>query len=290
MPDSPAATLKLPAAGPLLLTQISYEARLLLGNGRTVITCIGLPVIMLIGSTSHGHASPPVVAGRAIFGLTLVAWNFHGVRLVTARETGSLKRWQATPLPRWCYFTGRILATVAVSALAGAATVAVGVCLYHTQLTVGSALGVLIAFALGAAAWAAAATAATAVIPTADAAAPIFIAIYFPVIIISGVLGSISEPRWLSTLASYLPAKPLSAAAASALQHPSGNPIPAGHDLLILAIWAVAGLTAAIVTFRWEPHRPITKRCVRTRSHRPLVATPAPLPKSPDAPGTGSQR
>jgi ABC-2 type transport system permease protein len=256
MPDSPAAAHKLPATGPLLLTQIAYQARLLLANGRTVITCIGLPVIMLIGSTSHGHASPQVVAGRAIFGLTLVAWNFHGIRLVTAREAGILKRWRATPLPRWCYFSGRILATVAVAMLAGAATVAVGVCLYHTQLTAGAALGVLAAFALGAAAWAAAATAATSLIPTTDAAAPIFILIYFPVIIISGVLGSISEPRWLSTVASYLPARPLSDAATSALQHPGGTPLLAGHDLLTLAIWAAAGLAAAIITFRWEPHRP----------------------------------
>ena len=263
MPDNPTVTLKLPAAGPLLLAQIRYQARLLLSNGRTVVTCIGLPVLMLITSVSHGHISPSIVAGRAVFGLTLAAWNVHGVRLVTAREAGILKRWWASPLPRWCYFAGRVVATVAVGVLAGAATIAVAVFLYNTHLTADAALDVLIAFILGAAAWAAAATAATSVIPTVDAAAPIFILIYFPVVIVSGVLGAISEPHWLSTLATYLPAKPLAEAASSALHHAHGAPLLPGHDLLILAVWAAVGLAAAIVTFRWEPHRPATKRPAR---------------------------
>jgi hypothetical protein len=50
----------------------------------------------------------------------------------------------------------------------------------------------------GAFAAAAAATAVTALIPTVEAAAPTFLLIYFPVILVSGIFGSISEPHWLS--------------------------------------------------------------------------------------------
>jgi len=72
---------------------------------------------------------PPVLArpgcrasaGRATFGLTLTAWNTYGVRLVAARESGVLKRWRATPLPRWCYFLGRILATALIPTTEAAA-------------------------------------------------------------------------------------------------------------------------------------------------------------------------
>lgn len=60
------------------------------------------------------------------------------------------------------------------------------------------ALGALVAFVFGAFAWAAAATAVTALIPTVEAAAPTFLLIYFPVILVSGIFGSISEPHWLS--------------------------------------------------------------------------------------------
>src|ERR1035437_5399009 len=65
-------------------------------------------------------------------------------RLVAAREAGALKRWRAPPLPRWCYFLGRIIATSAVGALAGAVTVAVGVCFYHAIPTVEAATLILI--------------------------------------------------------------------------------------------------------------------------------------------------
>jgi len=48
---------------------------------------------------------------------------------------------------------------------------------------------------------------------------------YFPVIIISGVFGSISEPHWLFT---------------------------------------IGGMLAAIGVFRWEPRRPTQRRAART--------------------------
>jgi ABC-2 type transport system permease protein len=264
MPDTPAATVKLPAAGPLLAAQIRYQARLLLANGRTAVVCMGLPIILLVASgTGHEHPSASDAARFAVFGLTLTAWNAYGVRLVAAREAGVLKRWRATPLPRWCYFLGRVIATVAVAVLAGAATIGVAVLAYGTRLTAAAALAVLLAFILGAAAWAAAATALTSAIPTVEAAAPALILVYFPVIIVSGMIGSIGEPGWLASLARYLPAQPLIDAATSSLRHAQGTALLPAHDLITLAAWAAVGLAAAIATFRWEPHRPAQRRPAR---------------------------
>jgi ABC-2 type transport system permease protein len=254
---------RMPGAGRLLATQISYQARLL-ASGRAITIGVGLPVILLFASQgTHRHTGAAGIAGYAVFGLTLTAWNTYGVRLVAAREAGVLKRWRATPLPRWCYFLGRIVATVVVAVAAGAATVAAGVLLYGTHLTVSGALGALVAFVLGGFAWAATATALTAAIPTVEAAAPTLMLIYFPVIIISGIFGAISEPHWLATIASYLPAQPLVGAVASSLQHTAGHPLLPARDLVVLAVWAVAGLAAAIATFRWEPHRPAQRRPAR---------------------------
>ena len=258
-----AAAGRMPGGGRLLATQISYQARLL-ASGRAITIGVGLPVILLFASHgTHRQAGAAGIAGYAVFGLTLTAWNTYGVRLVAAREAGVLKRWRATPLPRWCYFLGRIVATVVVAVAAGAATVAAGVLLYGTHLTVSGALGALVAFVLGGFAWAATATALTAVIPTVEAAAPTLMLTYFPVIIISGIFGAISEPHWLATIASYLPAQPLVGAVASSLQHTAGHPLFPARDLVVLAVWAVAGLAAAIATFRWEPHRPAPRRPAR---------------------------
>ncbi len=116
---------------------------------------------------------------------------------------------------------------------------------------------------LGAFAWAATATALTAAIPTIEAAAPTLMLIYFPVIVISGIFGSISEPHWLATIASYLPAQPLAHAVATALGHTAGHPLLPARDLIVLAAWAVVGLAVAVATFQWEPHRPTQRRAAR---------------------------
>jgi ABC-2 type transport system permease protein len=260
----------MPSVARLLVAQVGYQARLL-ASGRAVIIGVGLPVILLIASHGHQNQTGAVdVAGYAAFGLTLTAWNTYGVRLVAAREAGVLKRWRATPLPHSCYFLGRIIATVVVAVVAGAATVVAAVLLYGTHLTVSAVLGALAAFVLGAFAWAATATALSAVIPTIETAAPTFMLTYFPVIIISGIFGAISEPHWLSTLARYLPAQPLVQAVGSALGHTSGHPLLPVRDLVVLAAWSVLGLAAAVATFQWEPHRPSQRRPSRVpRRTRP---------------------
>jgi ABC-2 type transport system permease protein len=261
------ASVRMPSVGRLLSAQISYQARLLAG-GRAVVIGVGLPVILLIASHgNHRTTSTADIAGYAAFGLTLTAWNTYGVRLVAAREAGVLKRWRATPIPHWCYFLGRILATVVVAVLAGAATVAAGVLLFGAHLSVSGALGALVVLILGATAWAASATAVTAVIPTLEAAAPTMMLVYFPIIIISGIFGAISEPHWLSTIASYLPAQPLVHALGTSLVHTTGHALFPARDLIVLAVWAVAGMAVAVATFRWEPHRP-TPRAVRRRPGR----------------------
>ena len=258
--------VRLPSAGKLLVAQIRYQVRLLISSGRAIAVGVGLPVILLVAS--KGKDTHPNVAGYAVFGLTITAWSTYGVRLVAAREDGVLKRWRATPLPRWCYFLGRILATALVAVLAGAVTVAAAVLFYGshfgngpgTQLTVTAAFAIVAVLFLGALAWAAAATALTSVIPTVEAAFPTLTFIYFPVIIISGVLfTNISEPHWLSTLATYLPAQPL----IDAVTHAAGAPFLPVRDVIVLACWAAGGMLGAIVLFRWEPHRPAPRRAAR---------------------------
>ena len=110
--------LPMPSVVRLLAAQVTYQARLL-ASGRAVTIGIGFPVILLIASHTQGTRTTAAdVARYAVFGLTLTAWNTYGVRLVAAREAGVLKRWRATPLPRWCYFLGRIAACVIVAAIA----------------------------------------------------------------------------------------------------------------------------------------------------------------------------
>jgi len=266
------ATVRLPGPASLLAAQVGYQIRLLLSSGRAVAVGIGLPVILLVASKGSARGSHPNVAGYTVFGLTITAWTTYGVRLVAAREAGVLKRWRATPLPRWCYFAGAITATTVAAVLAGAVTIAAAVVFYGThfdagpatRLTTSGALAILAALAVAGLAWAATATALTSLIPTVEAAFPILILAYFPLIIISGVLFSIREPHWLSTLATYLPAQPLIDTVTTAVRHARGAPFLSARDMIVLAAWAVGGLLTAVFTFRWEPRRAAQRRPART--------------------------
>jgi ABC-2 type transport system permease protein len=262
VPARHAAAARLPTPARLLVAQIGYQIRQMLANGRTLAIGIGLPVILLVAS--KGKGGTPDVAGYAAFGLTITAWASYGVRLVAARESGLLKRWRASPLPRWCYFAGAIVATTLTAVIAGAVAVVVALVLWGSHFDAGrsiqftgrSAAALLIVFALAALAWASAVTAVTSIVPSVEAAFPTLTLIYFPLVIISGVLFSLNEPHWLSTLVSYLPAQPMIDAATNSVHHGPGVPFIPGRDAAVLAAWAAGGLLVAIVTFRWEPHRP----------------------------------
>lgn len=258
----------------LLTAQVCYQARLLLSNPRGLVIGVGLPIILLVAS--KGKAGRPDVAGYAVFGLTMTAWNTYGLRLVAARESGVLKRWRSTPLPRWCYFVGSILASAVVAVLAGTATVIAALLIYgrhfgdgqHVYLTGDGTLAVVAVCFLGAVAFAGAVTALTSVIPSVEAALPTLMLIYFPLVIVSGVLFSITEPGWLSTIVSYLPAQPLVDAMTRVVRHTSGDGFIPMRDVLVLASWAIGGVLAAVVVFRWEPHRAASARGRAERSPR----------------------
>ena len=268
MADAPLAAgvgRRLPGTLPLLAGQVGYQFRLLLATPSALAIGVGLPVVLLIVSNAKsGGDGPAKMAGYAVLGLTMAAWNTHGVRLVAARELGILRRWRAAPLPRWCYFAGRIAATSLFATLAALVTLLAGVLFAGITLSAAAALAALPVLVAGALAWSAASTAMSSVVPNTGAASPAFLLTYFPVILVSGALGPISGlPHWLATVASYLPAEPVIDTVGRALGH---GPVFSARDLLVLAAWVVGGLAVASARFRWEPYRPAQHRAGRERA------------------------
>jgi ABC-2 type transport system permease protein len=252
----------MPPAGRLLFNQIRYQMLLLARSPRAMMFSLVIPVLLLVLSSSRRHLDPQLenalVAGLAAFGLIVTAYVSHAIGLVTSRQDGVLRRWRSTPLPTWCFFAGRIAATSLTALASVAIAVAVGTAMYHVHLTGPAALSLLVIFGLGALAWAAVGTAVTALVPTAQSAGPVLMVTYLPVILFSGGLGSVSsEPGWLATLARYLPAQPIISSATRALTHAGpGLSLLSGRDLAVLAAWAVGGVVASVLFFRWDPVRP----------------------------------
>lgn len=248
----------LPGVASLLAAQVGYQLRLLLRTPRAAMAGIALPVLLMVLDNRGGHQDaqlPRLVTGMAVLGLTNVSFVTHAAGLVAARESGVLRRWRAGPLPAWCYFTGRIAATVAVAVGSAAVTVAAGVGLYGMRFPAGAAVTLAVAFALGALTWASVGTAATALIPSPDSAVPVLSVTYFPIVFLSGAFGaSATGPGRLRTAVGYLPARPVIAIAQGAGEH-EGVPSVPPADLAILGAWAVAGLVTSLFVFRWDPER-----------------------------------
>ncbi len=131
-------------------------------------------------------------------------------------------------------------------------------------MSAGSVPALLAAFVVGGVAWAAVGTAITTLISSAEGANPVLIFTYLPVILLSGAFGALSEPKWLTTLMSYLPGQPVIGSATRALEFSGSGLAPvSGRDLAVLAGWAVIGLLASVRFFRWDPVRPAHARRAR---------------------------
>jgi ABC-2 type transport system permease protein len=263
---TPPTTGRLPGTGPLLAAQIGYQLRLLLRTPRAVFAGVLLPVLLLVlrdGGSGGDAQLPALVAGLMGLGVITTAYVTHAAGLVAAREAGVLRRWRASPLPAWCYFTGRIVATVAVAGAGAAVTALVAGTMLGVSLDAVMALRLLLAVSAGALAWSALGTAVTALLPTAEGALPLLTVTYLPVLLLSGVLFSApsGQAGWLTTLIRDLPAQPIVDAVTRALHGSAGGapPIP-GHDLAVLAAWTAVGLLASLRLFRWDPRPPARRR------------------------------
>jgi ABC-2 type transport system permease protein len=254
------ASPRLPRSRTLLAHQLGYQLRLLARTPRAAWGGVMLPILLLVIRHDGGHISPAqqalVVAGAAMFGLVSVAYITHATGLVSARQDGVLKRWRAAPLPRWCFFAGRIAAAVLLAVASGLLTVLVAVMFYHLHIDARGTTAMILVLILGAAATAAIGTAITPLIPNTNAAWPILGLTYIPLLFLSGAFGSASEAHWLRQLVTYLPAQPIINAGANALNN---TPIP-DHDLAVLMVWTTIGLLTSIQVFRWEPRPPTRRR------------------------------
>ena len=256
MPDS--GRVRLPRAGTLLAGQVAYHAQVLLRTPRAVVGGMLLPVILLVlrGGAAHlGHAEQAVVvAGLATFGVLSTAYVTHASSLVAARQAGILKRWRATPLPPWCFFAGRIAATMLLAAAGGVLTAVVGGADYHLTLTATRLAELAAVLLLGAATWASIGTAASCLIPTVEAAWPLLGLTYLPVVILSGGFGSVgAQAGWLTTAVSYLPVQPVVHGASRALAPGAATTILSLRDVAVLVVWGSAGLVVSQRWFRWRP-------------------------------------
>ncbi len=249
------------------LWQIRYEVRSFFRNRRSAVFGLMFPVILLVmlgalgqNATIDSRDGIPLdtylVPGLMAYGLMITT--FTGVVMTTAllRDHGVLKRVQGTPMPWWAYMTGRIGATVTAAGVMATAMAAIGWVAFDVPVRASTLPGFVVTLVLAVACLTSLALGLARFIPDAESARPIAIGILIPVSIISGQFGPVDDqPTWLHDLAGALPVKPITDALQVAFDPRTHGAGLVGHDLAVLALWTVVGISLMIGFFRTQTKR-----------------------------------
>jgi ABC-2 type transport system permease protein len=237
--------------------QAGLELRTLLRNGEQLVLTLIIPVLLLAGFSQENLVSFPGGSrigflAPGILALAVMSTAFTSQAIATGfeRRYGVLKRLGATPLSRRGLIAAKTLTVLAVEVLQAIVIVVVALALgWHPR---GGAAAVAWVVLLMVAATAAFSGLALLMAGTLRAEATLAAAnlVYLVMLGIGGVVFPLTKfPAGAQPVLKLLPAGALSDGLRSVLQFGSGLP---ARDLLVLAVWAAAGIALAVRAFRWE--------------------------------------
>jgi ABC-2 type transport system permease protein len=253
-----------------------YETRVYFRQGDTILFTFLFPIIMLtifsvafssagnIGTRPDGSGGVTPAAfylpGMIAAGILLSGVQNLAVDIAVERGDGTLKRLAGTPLPVLSYFMGKLGQVFATSVLQVILLLVIGHFAFGVALpTRASAwLTFLWIYVLGMITSAVLGIALSRVPRSGKSATAVIIPIVLVLQFISGVYLQFSMlPVWLQNFASVFPLKWIAQGTrsvflpASFAAQEQGGVWNLGGVALVLGIWLVVGVGAALVTFRW---------------------------------------
>ena len=243
----------------LLRHQLKWEQRLFWRSRESAVFVFLFPILLfaLLTAVYNGHiqgrpAAWGLLAGMIGYGAANTAFAGLGITLVTRRELGILKRIRATPLPPAVYLTAVLFSITIVFAIQVASLFALGRLLKSTPWP-SHLLSLVLALALGAAAFAALGLAITGFIRSLEGSSAVLNVIVLPMAFLTGSFGPTRNyPRALRAVGDVLPLKPLLDLVNGIYLH--GQQFwDKPTAVAVLAGWGVFGMVVAVRTFRWEP-------------------------------------
>ena len=250
----------------LVAHQLRYDLLVTWRNPQSRFFAFALPVIFLVvfasvfgNNTLHvnGHAikaSTYYVPGISTLGVIAVSFVNLVITITAQRESGVLKRRRSTPVPAWVLIASRTLTSMILAIVLVVVLVTIGRLAYGVHLPGATIPAYLLGVVVGTACFCCLSFAAASFIRSEDSAQPIIQAIVLPLYFISGVFIPRAQlSGTLSDLASVFPVSHLDGALFKAFDPSTTGSGLAGHDLLILVIWAAGGLLLALWRFSWSP-------------------------------------
>jgi ABC-2 type transport system permease protein len=253
-------------AAALTLSQVRFVNKAFWRNPASAFFTFAFPLMFLVIFTALlGHGTVAIgprlintttyyVAAMASFAVISACYTNIAISVTFQRDAGVLKRTNGTPLPSAAFLGARMLHALLVAALLVVITAAFGRAFYSAAIPSGASLiRFIIMLLVGAASFCALGFAITAAIPNADASPAIVNATILPLLFLSGIFIPFGNntPSWVLWLARIFPVKHF----ADGMQ--AGFIGTGFHwtDVLVVALWGLAGLILAARFFTWEPRR-----------------------------------
>lgn len=245
--------------------QLYYEQLSFWRNPFGAVFTVGFSVVFLcLLSASGGASSSSVLHGQrliqyyvpgfAAYGVMSVSFNLLAIGLVIRRETGLLKRIRLSPLPATTMVAALFANSFVVSVIQVVLLLAVGKLGFHVDLP-HNWVAFLLAMVVGVVCFTSLGLAAQSVIPNQEAAGPMISITFFVLLFVSGLWYPLQPGSTLAKIAGYFPARHLILAMFAPFDLIPGQSSWAWHDLLVVAIWGVAGAVLAVRRFEWAPKR-----------------------------------
>jgi len=251
-------------AAAMTLSQVRYVNKAFWRNPASAFFTFAFPLMFLVIFTALlGHSTVQIgtrsvntstyyIASMATFAVITACYNNIAMSVSFQRDAGVLKRINGTPLPSALFLAARMVHAVIIAVLLVVITAAFGRTLYHADIPTGiTLLRFLIVLLVGAAAFCALGFAITAVIPNADASPAIVNATILPLLFLSGIFIPFGNntPSWILWIARIFPVKHFADGMQAGF---IGTPFH-WTDVLVVAVWGLAGLLFATRYFSWEP-------------------------------------
>jgi ABC-2 type transport system permease protein len=239
--------------------QLKWEQRLFWRSRESAVFVFLFPILLFALLTAvyngriDGHpASWALLAGMIGYGAANTAFAGLGITLVSRREIGILKRIRATPLPPAMYLASVLVSIMIVFAIQVASLFALGRLLKSTPWPT-HLLSLVLALALGAAAFAALGLAITGFIRSLEGSSAVLNVIVLPMAFLTGSFGPTRHyPQVLRAIGDVLPLKyVLDLIKGIYLDGQQFWDKPLA--IAVLGAWGLFGMAVALRTFRWEP-------------------------------------
>ena len=248
----------------LTLFQLRFVNKTFWRNPASAFFTFAFPLMFLVIFTSLLGGGEVRIGGRLIqqstyyvaamtaFAVITACYNNIAISLAFQRDSGVLKRTDGTPLPPTVFFAAKVVHALLMALLLVAITVTFGAVLYDAAIPSGAHLAqFLVILVVGAASFCALGFAVTAVIPNADAAAPIVNATILPLLFLSGIFIPIGDdaPGWITWIARVFPVRHF----ADGIQAGFIGTTFHWTDVVVVAAWGLGALLVTLRLFSWEP-------------------------------------